>query len=271
MRLRSFAVFASAFALAAFSLDFSSAKAAEVTTGFGFNQVNFDWDSSPDANSTTGEVTVDPAAMQAQTGLSSGYVNVYSSGQWIVRNMPLVNGDGTGTTNFALPGVADGVNDTTIGAYVDYSAAPVASFSAVPTHNYGVGDDEYGGDGDGAGNPSGPATAPGSTLAFGGPTTAVTYQFNHPNVDAARNQCAPAAAANNMQWLHDTYGMGLTQGATTYQNITGLKGDPNNSLVGKMDVVMNRPNIAVQRTPMPIGALAVAQLARTMWSARCNS
>jgi PEP-CTERM motif len=245
MLLRSFVALACAFAFATFSLGFiSSAKAVEVTSGFSFNQIDFDWDTSPDPNSTTGELTIDPVSLQSQTGMSTGFVNAYAGGQWIVRNMPLGITEGSSTTSFALPGSTDGVDDSGLTAYVDYSASPTISFSAAATHNYGVGNDDAGGEGDGAGDPSGPATAPGSTLTFGGPTTAITYQFNHPNIQTARNQCAPMALANNLKWLQDTYGVTYVQGATTYQHVTGLKGDPTNSIVGRLDVLMGRTGIS---------------------------
>ena len=245
MLLRSFAAWACAMTVAIFSLGLiSSAKAVEVTSGFGFSQVNFQW-SSPDVNSTTGQLVCNPATLQASTGLSAGYVNVYSGGQWVVQNMPLVNGDGTGTTAFALPGSTDGTDDTSINDYVDYSATPTTGFSASPTHNYAVGNEDYDGEGDGVGDPSGVAAAPSGTVGFNaGGLTTLTYQFNHPNLEAARNQCAPAALANNLQWLHDAYGLQLKECATTYTNATGLKGDPGTSIVGRLDVLMNRTGIS---------------------------
>ena len=76
-------------------------------------------------------------------------------------------------------------------------------------------------------------TLPVATVSFNGAAPAVTgtYQTGHPNVEAAVNQCAPAAVANSLKW----------PGVTTDPNVAGTSADnPNSSLVGKLDSAMGR-------------------------------
>ena len=64
-------------------------------------------------------------------------------------------------------------------------------------------------------------------------------QKKHPNVQTACNQCVPAAYANNLQYLEDWYGVNVP-----HDNILGLGGDPENSLVGQFDIIMERPCVS---------------------------
>jgi hypothetical protein len=74
-----------------------------------------------------------------------------------------------------------------------------------------------------------------SPLTFGGTGFNVTYQLGHPNVEAAINQCAPAAVANSLTYL----------GLNNQPNNPGSFGVPDNpaaggSLVANLDLLMGR-------------------------------
>ena len=77
-----------------------------------------------------------------------------------------------------------------------------------------------------------------SLLTFSTGLFSLTYQLGHSNVQAAKNQCAPAAVANSLTWLKDTKGLRVPD-----PNIPGLRDDvsPNDtSLVGKLEKDMHR-------------------------------
>lgn len=60
-----------------------------------------------------------------------------------------------------------------------------------------------------------------------------TVQNGHPNVQAADNQCAPAAVANSLQFLENT-----TPLTVPHDHKKGIKGD--DSLVGQLDTDTDR-------------------------------
>jgi hypothetical protein len=66
----------------------------------------------------------------------------------------------------------------------------------------------------------------------------ITIQWDHPNIEAAKNQCFPASVANSLQYLRNRYGL-----AVPHEHKPGLRpsaspGD--SSLVGQIDEAMNR-------------------------------
>jgi len=76
--------------------------------------------------------------------------------------------------------------------------------------------------------------------------TEICEQDNHPNVQAAKNQCAPASVANSLQYLENEYPSDVT---ITHDNIPGYGASlsgipyPSNSLVAHLDVAMERKNV----------------------------
>jgi len=206
--------------------------------GVSLNQVNFTWVGATWLNSDTGQVDVNIAILRASTGMSSGFINIFTSLGWVVQNLPVFSGFPypSISTNFDL-GVTPGVNITSLDAFVEFSTDPVYSFAGGPLATFSVGDTEFNGQGKDApvlGGPLAPPT-PGVVAFIPGGAAQVYLQPNHQNVQTADNQCGPAAVANSLQWLEDTYGINVP-----HDNVLGLRGAPANSLVGQLDLCMQR-------------------------------
>jgi PEP-CTERM motif len=184
------------------------------------------------------------------TGVGSGFVNVWdpTGTNWLVQNLPVSSIFGSSSlisTHFNL-GVTDGTRLSTTNLIVDFNTTPNATGTPgnalvqnvnVPLAPFAVG---------GVDNPTaieGRLNAP-NNVAFNAlaPVLELDYQTGHPNVQAAVNQCAPAAVANSLQWLENTYPSNIF---VPNDNVPGLKGD--NSLVGMLDTTTNR-NVVDGRT-----------------------
>jgi len=205
--------------------------------GVTLQQVDYNWDTSPDVDSTTGELDVDIPTLTSATGITSGFLNVGTSLGWVVQNLPVDATDDPYaeiTTQFDLS-QTDGSAVTTESADVEFSSSPVTSFSTGSTQMFSVGDVGYDGSGKGATAVSGTETAPapGVVSFVGGPAFTFCFQANHPNIEAADNQCGPASVANSLTWLKTTYGLAIPD-----NNVQGLC--DTTSLVGKLDTLMNR-------------------------------
>lgn len=215
--------------------------------GVNFHQVSYNWDTSPDPNSPVGEIEVDNATLAASTGQSSGFINVGTGLGWVVQNLPVIPGDPDPNivTKFEVTS-NDGTVVTSLPADVEYSTAPVSSFSAGSMPTFSVDSTTYNGSGKGATPASGPQSPPlPSTVVFGGgPALTICYQGAHSNVQAADNQCGPAAVANSLDWLRTTQGLPVPD-----PNVQGLR--DNTSLVGKLDLAMNRGDATTTRRSGP--------------------
>ncbi len=216
--------------------------------GVSLHQVSYNWDTSPDPNSAVGEIEVDNATLAASTGQSSGFINVgITSLGWVVQNLPVIAGDPDPNivTKFELP-TSDGTPISTLQADVEYSVAPVSTFSFGAGTTYNVDSTTYNGSGKGATPASGPQSPPlPSTVVFGGgPAFTICYQGAHSNVQAADNQCGPASVANSLDWLRTTQGLPVPD-----PNVQGLR--DNASLVGKLDLAMNRGDATTTRRSGP--------------------
>ena len=118
---------------------------------------------------------------------------------------------------------------------------------ATSSFNLGDMDFEGGGGGDTGSlsgyEPEGQVTIQGNLQFDNSPAIPVLahYQTQHPNIQAANNQCAPAATANSLDFLRTTQGLTITHnpgpGQFSPANTTGLKGD--NTLVGILENVNN--------------------------------
>jgi hypothetical protein len=204
--------------------------------GVTFHQVSYNWDTSPDPNSEVGEVEVDTATLAAMTGQPSGFINVGTSLGWVVQNLPVdpSDPDPNIVTKFELS-TTDGMVVSTLPADVEYSSTPVSSFSPGSMPTYSVDATNYNGSGKGTTPVSGVQSPPSPSGVFfpGGPALTVCWQAKHANVQAADNQCGPAAVANSLDWLRTTYMLPVPD-----PNVMGLR--DNTSLVGKLDLAMNR-------------------------------
>jgi hypothetical protein len=227
--------------------------------GVSFGQVDFTWPGATTLDSRVGQIKVDIPTLQAATGIQSGFVNVATGFGWVVQNLPVfLNFPTRGiTTKFELS-AASGVDVTSILAFVDYSPSPVVTFAGGPLTAFPVGATEFNAQGKqepiAPHDPVPPAPAAVTFVAAG--ALEVCLQAGHPNVQAADNQCGPAAVANNLQWLEDICGIVLP-----HDNVLGLKGKPANSLVGQLDVTMTRAASGrAQGSPMSDGSFLSGKL-----------
>jgi hypothetical protein len=181
----------------------------------GIDQVTYS-DSSENYASGTGLLILDQAEL-ANRGITSGYVNVSDGDGWAVQNVPIM----AGMPALAIPfdmGTADGTTDTSLNLTVDISGTLDTSMPAAGGATFSVGTDVENPDGDGgsdtdqatgmqqspeggAGKPAKPTV---TVLPFNknGVTRGVSQYFQYPKqVQAADNQCGPAAVANNLTYL----------------------------------------------------------------------
>lgn len=228
------------------ALSGATAQGVQVLSGVNFQQL----DVRTAAFGQFGRVVADRSVLGG-----SGFVNVAdSSGEWLVRNLPILDAatmdSNMMTTKYDLK-TADGSPAGSRSYYVDYSSSPSDDLSdflpGLPTYlPYTVSPSIYAA----GGVPAGATWSGADTLDsyLDGPTNAdlntnlgfnlaglnqAKFQKNHPNEQAANDQCAPMAVANSLQFLENTTDINIP-----HNHAPGLKGD--NTLVGKLDTAMDR-------------------------------
>jgi hypothetical protein len=173
-----------------------------------------------------------------------GFVNVLSAdgAQWLVQNLYVGLDTSYAQTFNAFNLNTTGAAQSTDNLIVDFSSTPKSTLAAVSaddsTVESGLTVSSLVENVQTETSTTGPEGAlPGNgntTLTFGGTGFGATYQLGHPNVEAAVNQCAPAAVANSLTWL----------GLNNVPNNPGSFGvaDPPNadSLVANLDILMGR-------------------------------
>ena len=182
----------------------------------------------------------------------TGYINVVdSSNNWQVQNLPVgfLGSDASAYSDLAYEMAVASASSTSPvtfdSLYVDFTPGPettVTSIEAdstlqsrgVTTENYGIGDTTAGSDPSGDIVLGSPALG---TLVFNaGNNLNVAYQPGHPNIDAAWNQCAPAAVANSLAWLAKTNSLSLPNPNIPGMRVTGgPPPSPANTLVGTLE------------------------------------
>jgi hypothetical protein len=193
-------------AAAALPVARAAAQTAVNTNDVYLSQVEYSDDAGTDI-SPNGQLLINTG----DASLSGGYINVAnSSGTWIVQNMPVVAGMPDEAAEFPL-GTADGTNDTGQGMSlsVDVSSSPLISFTpTAPTSVTVSGEDVEDDEGEGAAaNPS-PVSASNLSFSINGQNR-IAVDLGVPNVQAANNQCAPAAIANALAWLKANKGLNI--------------------------------------------------------------
>lgn len=206
--------------------------------GLSINQVDYEFDEGQDiTNSYIGQIKVDQQELLDYYDLTTGYLNIVTPVGWVVQNM-LITLENLGTdipyitTKFYLrEGTYSGVDVTSIQAYVSFTSTPIPDIDIGEYIQIPVGDI--------------------TTYMFGGyyiPTIPPIIEFpcyptemclqdldDHPNVQAACNQCAPCAVANSLQFLENTNPGTIT---IPHSNNPGEDGD--NTLPGQLDEAMER-------------------------------
>lgn len=196
--------------------------------------------------SGTGLVEVDAIRLRSSTGIASGYLNVATSRGWVVRNVP-VEADtsypyGKLSARFAL-GVANGTPVTTLDAAIDYSPTVLTAFTGTrspqPVTPRRV--TPTGGGGGGGGAERAPEPPEFEDIVFGGgpgPGDEFSLQLDHPNLEAAYQQCVPMSVANSLQFLSNTAGLRLPHAHKPGLSPDASPGD--DSLVGQIEKEMGR-------------------------------
>lgn len=220
------------------------AAETHIVTGQGieFTQVDFPHDDSPILNSAVGRMEASLYLLREESGMDTGYLNMVIDGDWHIRNMLVPNANDFPypqiTSNFDL-GINEGTDVTSIDATVVFSdtllsnapAANPVSFSVGVTEVSQGGFSEVFGGTNSTSDTSPPVMA---GISFGDVTNnRQIFQMDHPNIEAAVNQCYPMAIANSLQFLENTTNLDLP-----HSHVKGLRGD--NSLVGQLGLAMNR-------------------------------
>lgn len=234
------------FSVLAFSSSLSAAESfLSSSDGISFYQLDFPDNVPPVLDSTIGLLEINLLSLRASTGMNSGYINAVVGGSWVIRNMPiLIENDYPYpllSTRFDL-GVSNGNTVSQLSVDILYSddvktagvtggaaAFPVADLDFSQGGAAPESEEELD-----AGGPADPAPPTLNDVLFGDPenTTAI-MQLDHPNVEAALNQCVPMSVANSLQYLEDT-----TDLVIPHTHKPGLKGD--DSLVGQLGAAMGR-------------------------------
>jgi len=203
--------------------------------GVSISQVSFNSPSNPFPDSPTGVASADQSTLLAATGMASGYINVASSLGWVVQNLPIFSGS-------TYPGISTAFDlgssgpISSIPLLVDYSPTPLTTFSGPPSTSYPVSPTNF--SGEGKDNPplaGPPAPPPVSVMQFDpAGVFNLCCEPGHGNIEAASNQCGPAACANSLCWLQGVY-----PGIVLPDNCgMGLGND--GTVVGKLDGTMTR-------------------------------
>jgi len=204
--------------------------------GISFNQVDYVFeDGNKCTDSYIGQILVDEEVLTSYFGISTGYLNVMTPLGWVVQNL-LVTSE---VVNEGIPyvsckfhlreGAPCGIDVDIIDAYVDFSPTPTPEFYGELFVTYPVASTTC--------YLEGSYFVPEIYQVINFPCfpTIPCLQDNHPNIQAANNQCGPAAVANSLQYLENKYPDKIK---IPHDNRLGLKGDT--TLVGQLDTAMDR-------------------------------
>lgn len=223
------------------------AAAAEITVtpddGVIFKQLDFPEDSEPLLNSNVGLFELNLIQLRLNTALPAGFINISSDGDWLVKNMPVQSVSSYPyshlSTRFDL-GVQNGTDVSMLDAIITYSDELLLSPPSSTPNQFSVNSESVvqGGLTDAvlgsqAGMSSREVPSLSSVTYPDTTNNRTSFQWDHPNIEAAQNQCLPASVANSLQFLENT-----TDLKVPHPNTMGLKGD--NTLVGQLDQWMQR-------------------------------
>jgi hypothetical protein len=208
--------------------------------GVDFQQVDFVYSEKvTQLDSDWGRVSINPEVLGSSTGISSGYLNIFTDAGtgWVVQNIPIdlvSDGKDIAATYFSL-GLSTPTDVGTLSAHVEFSPSPQITFSDGLRSDFPVGVAQWNARGASHSDKKGfPAAPPPNLITFepDGETTKDT-QRHDVNVETAVNQCGPMAIANSLQYLEDQFVFNVP-----HDHKPGLKGD--NTLVGQLDTETKR-------------------------------
>lgn len=220
---------------------FAAADIIGTGQGLQFSQFDLTFPGAAQSNSAYGLAAVDFSQLTSSTGISKGYLNIHTSAGWVVQNMPVdaASGYPGAGTMFNL-GNSPGSNVTSLNAFVDFSAAPSASFIPGATTSFGVGDLNYNAQGRVSTLTTPPASPTTPDIDWGGGAMQWVDQRFRESVEQDINQCGPGSFANSLTYLEDEFGITVPHDHTPGINGKDGNGDTDNSLVGEIDQLMNR-------------------------------
>jgi len=210
--------------------------------GVSFSQLNFTYLGASQSYSSTGQVYVDYGALP-DIGSSMGFINVVSpSGDWLVQNLPVVPDITFGLSSTFDLGISGPVSSLPL--CVQYTVDPMQTNPGVSVINDfaastgGLSTVDF--------NAQGKGSTTRTTVPVPAAPGAITFNpsglnevINQPghalSVEQDTNQCGPAALANSLQYLENTFGLNVP-----HDNVPGIAGNPANSLVGQIDTAMGR-------------------------------
>lgn len=219
----------------------------EPDMGVTFQQVNFEFDpENPVRDTAWGRVEVDPQTLVKATGLTQGFLNVYTDFGWVVQNLPLnarTDFDHFSSYFALMPKNAQEGLDVAVVA-VQFSPEPQVEYQQGPAYEFQLAEWVWNAQG---------VSDTGDEVAFNPQPEPplfllswkefiITNDFiintshtqpNKVNVQTARNQCFPMAVANSLQYLEERFGLNVP-----HSHVPGLKGD--DSLVGQLDTYADR-------------------------------
>jgi uncharacterized protein (TIGR03437 family) len=185
--------------------------------------------------------------------VNNGYVNVTFGDQWAVGNLPFTQFDDVplmgmdfripGQVNFQIPNEAA----------IHITPEPLANLPnpALPGELIGVFERDFVVNAEGKNEPVQAPPEPPLPPDFeaDGENFSFTLPGSEINVQAARNQCVPAAIANSLAWLEWRY----EQFDVPHEHKPGLRGDGSMALVSELEEDMGR--VAASRTDLASGGL----------------
>lgn len=225
----------------------SYTKSASVLPGMGlsFHQLNLTYTGVEIPYSSHGLAIADINALKNSTGISFGYLNVVSSNGWVIKNLPVDTANKYGGLSVIFDlGASGPITDILV--YADLSASPSVNFFGIPNTLFTVTSIDNNAQGSDSLRDSVGVNIDLSLINFNlDGLIDFNWQPFHPNIEQDDNQCYPAAVANSLQWLKIFKGLPVT-----HNHVPGIR---NNTLVGQLDLAMERP--AHQLTPSAVAFL----------------
>ncbi|WP_406660873.1 hypothetical protein V7O66_13700 [Methanolobus sp. ZRKC3] len=209
--------------------------------GIEFEQVDFLPPAPPVENSDWGRVSIDPEILAEATGITSGYLNIFSDAGWVVQNLPInVDDETSPVVSYFSLGLEVPTDVNLLSAHIEFTPDPQITFGDGERGVFPVGTALWNAAGIGSieapqitsASPDMPS-APGGNLVLGNNPNTWHTQPNAVNVEAAINQCFPMAVANSLQYLENRFEINIPN-----DHQLGLKGD--NTLVGQLDTEVDR-------------------------------
>lgn len=204
-----------------------------------FDQVSFDYGLVQHPLSGAGTIRIEPDLLAENSGVDQGFVNVLLGEDWAIRNVPFSRFDDISVIgmDFPIPAVNGGFQLPDLGELF-ITPDPLSQLNVtlpqgldlpIIVHPFVVNAE---GKDDPVQAPPAPPLPP--DFEADGDNFSFTLPGSHINVQAASNQCVPAAIANSLAWLESRY----DRFVVPHDNVPGLKGD--NSLVGQLGEDMGR-------------------------------